>query len=294
MERTRNTFLAIFGVTFIAALGVLTFLMLRDYQRVRATGDFAEALGQIADDQIATQTAAATITPPPTSTPLPTETPAPDLRATARAHVAATRSAIPAGLAEAQGWPILIRETFDNNDNAWDTAPGDEALSKDDRRIQDGKFIWTIEAYGGFTWVEPLPGSQLTDRFYATLDIEQSEPLLNDQGISFNYIDSQNLYLFSTCDIPGTVGFFRRVEGSWLTLQSCRQVDAINRTGPNTLSVLGNGNYYQLFVNDQYISDLWDNTFSAGGVGVYIEMDADQTNVFSFDNLEVRSPESGR
>lgn len=294
MERTRNTFLTIFGVSFLAALGTLAWLLWTDLQAINATTVQAEQLSTVVANQAATLTVAATVTPAPSTTPTTQPPAATYLRATTIAQAQATRASQAGALEEAQTWPLIINEPFDNNDTGWDTSAGDPDLSSTTRQITRGSFIWDIKAISGFTWVEPHPSDVLPSRYLASLAILQTGNAHSDQGLLFNYQDNDNFYLLSTCSTAGTLGLFRQVADDWLNMQSCRPIDALKIDQPNTLTVLADGPYFRFFVNDQFVSDLWDDTFSGGTVGLYVELSAEQSITFAFDELNVRSPDSGR
>ncbi len=295
MERTRHIFIAIFALVALVTIGLLMGLMWRDLQRVNAAKADADALSTVVAQQAATLTHIANATPVATATPLPTPTALPDRFATASAEAVATTAARPDALAIAKRWPLLQRELFDNNDAGWATDGGvDSNLSTPARAISNGEFSWDVKAIEELTWVEPLPDTLLTERFYLSVDIAQNAPHTTDQGVLFRYQDASNDYLFGLCERRGEIGTYRRVDGDWIAIQNCRLHDAVRIDEQNRLTVVGQSGYYQFFINDMFVSDLWDRTFESGQVGLYIEASAGDETVFRFDNLEIRSAELGR
>ena len=290
MDRTRNVFLAIFGLTFFAAGLFLLTLLWRDKGELEVVSAEIAALDNIVTIQHATLTAAATITPPPTATAQATATPTPDYLATTIAEATATAVALPDLAGSIETWSVTLLDTFDDNSNNWDTEPGDPTLSIDLRSIADGAFIWEIDAISGFNWVETLPDISLGDAFYVALDVEQSGNVNNLQALAYRYHDASNYYYFGICDTATSFTVERRVAGNWRTLSECTQSNSINPDSSNRLAVLADGTRYLFYINEQLVEEVWDDSHANGAVGVFINMDSDEQNIFRFDNLEVREP----
>ena len=290
MERTRNVFLTIFGLTFVAAGLFLLTLLWRDKGELVVVSAEIATLEHSITIQQATQTAAATITPPATATPEPTATPPPDYLATTIAQATATAVTLPDLENSIATWPVTLLEPFDDNRNGWDTEPGDPELSLDLRSIADGVYIWEIDAITGFNWVETLPATTLGDTFYAAIDVAQSGSVTNLQAIAYRYHNASNYYYFGICESADSFTIERRLDGDWFTLSECTLSDSIQPESVNRLAVLGDGARYLFYINEQLVKEVWDNSHSNGDVGVFIDMDSEEQNIFRFDNLEIRQP----
>jgi len=110
-------------------------------------------------------------------------------------------------------------------------------------------------------------------------------------GMVFRATDD-NFYRFRI-DPQGRYQLSKRIgdPGEWHTLAGFERSPAI-RTGPatNRLKVICKGNRIALFVNDQYLTTVVDDSFKRGGIGPYIASYKGETNVhWSFDNLRVYS-----
>ena len=58
----------------------------------------------------------------------------------------------------------------------------------------------------------------------------------------------------------------------------------------NSLRVVGEGNHFSFYINDQWVGEATDNHLSRGKVGVAIELLASHVAAFEFDNFTVSAP----
>lgn len=100
-----------------------------------------------------------------------------------------------------------------------------------------------------------------------------------------NYEDIMNGYYFSLGTYYGEYRIYRIVNGSYNSLCSWTNSDAINEgNGVNTLKVVCAGSTMMFYINGEHVATEIDNTFSYGYVGV-CAYDDYYSDVVEFDNV---------
>ena len=290
MNQTRNRFYFIMIATSLVMIGVLVTVLLRDRARGITLQDDLTRVAMAVDEQQVTLTAVATYTPPPTPTLTPEPSPTPDHLQTVQAEATALRVQIFDLLDEARNsWKTQWVEPFTNNDGGWSIDEERDEYSVAKRSIEEQGYVWAIEALQGFYWIES-PVSEVFEDFYISAELSQTTQGVGEQGILFRYIDTDNFYYFSLCDTPQHYEAGRRVKGEWFVLISCQKSDAISMTGRNRLEIAGKENQFLLSINGQFVGELIDTHHPLGRIGVIVEMKRDETNTYTFHNIELKTP----
>ncbi len=115
----------------------------------------------------------------------------------------------------------------------------------------------------------------------------------NAYGLTFQVVSDDEFYAFR---ISGD-GYFIVEKSSadgvetlvdWTIADSIAQEEET----PNTLAVVGNEGYYDLYINDGWVGSFEDDSYSGGSVGIIAEnLDSEDFAVFIFDDLTVGVPE---
>ena len=190
-------------------------------------------------------------------------------------------------------WNLVISDSFDTNDNQWDTAPIDDP---DDfagtREIVDGRFHWELQAYRDFATMtsEPLTAGS---NFYASVDLHQlAGPAVCGYGLLLRE-SNDGLYQFGLTNGARQFSVFAWNE----TTQTPRPLidpaesEALHPGEVNQLAVIAEGPHYQFFVNDQPVGEMTDEEWTTGGVKLYTQLCKDgDSAVVEFDNVELRTP----
>ena len=290
MDKTRNRFYLIMILMSLVMIGVLVSVLLRDRARGIEIQDELTSVAAIVDQQQVTLTAVASYTPPPTATPTLPATPTPNHLQTVQAEATRLLDRKTGLLDRARTeWSIQFSGDFDDDNYEWATDAGEDRFSTATRSISDGAYVWKVDAKIDFFWVEAPIGDEWED-FYISAELSQSDHAVGEQGILFRVVDNQNFYFFSFCGNSQEFHAGRRVDGEWFTLIACTESDLISTSKPNKLAVVGQGNQFLLLINDQLVSEMIDSSHQIGRFGVVIEMDAEDTNTYTFHNFEVRTP----
>lgn len=274
MDNTRRTLL---GLIFLVLIGLLVSVILQLlWNTERLAEESADATRTLLAQTIAAITATADIIPTPTEF-VPKSTPEPP------------PSNFDSLLEIAHSWPLFTYEPFDNNLRGW--SVGDSGTySLGTRQITDGHYRWELTAIEGFVWWT-APINVPFEDFYASVVIDKQDRSAGDTSIVFRYTDGDNYYEFGLCDDVGQYRVFKETDGTRTRVVACADHPAINSAERNTLSVLAQANRYLFFINGQYVNTLNDSDLKRGGVGVGLDMDEGQANIFEFDDMVVRSAE---
>jgi uncharacterized caspase-like protein len=190
-------------------------------------------------------------------------------------------------------WNLVIGDSFDTNDNQWDTDPID---NPDDlagtREIVDGKYRWKMQANRDFATM--ASGSHLTGSdFYAAVDAQQLEGSATcGYGLLLRETPA-GLYQFGLSDSDRQFSVFawNEAAGTSQLLIGPLKSTAIHPGEVNKLSVIAQGTHYHFFINDQLVGEMTDDQWATGNVTLFTQLcKAGDSAVVEFDNVELRAP----
>ncbi|HEY5731229.1 MAG TPA: hypothetical protein VIS72_14340 [Anaerolineales bacterium] len=233
-----------------------------------------------------TPTPSRTPTSTPTNTSTPTKTPTPTPNLTATVQVRNAMSAVENALSN---WKVVLTDTFDSDTNLWLVEESDDEYALINYEIVDGKYRWDVTAHRSFIgWVRSDRQS-LTD-FYLSVNIQQLEgPDSADFGVIFREDDDSNFYYFGITN-QGEYALYLFLE-EWDTLISWTRSDLIKPGETNRITVIGDGARFIFFINDQYLTEITDDSIPEGSSALAVEMEDENDHaVFEFDNFELREP----
>jgi hypothetical protein len=193
-------------------------------------------------------------------------------------------------LSQASSWPLVISDTFDNNNNQWPIGTKDSDLSTEQLSIDNGKYNWTATAKDGFVyWTTPI--TETTKDFYLAVDAMQiSGPEDGETDLVFHEADTSNFYLF---EVSGVKKFSvsQLIQDEWQTRIDWTDSEFIQPLQSNHLVVIGKGKDYYFFINGNLVGTYTETTASQGSSGVAVALyNKGDTGHFAFDNFELRIP----
>ncbi len=215
-------------------------------------------------------------------------------QATATAQAEATISALGAclhrSLLAPLDWDVIECDAFDDDANDWSLGEYDGSRAVGNRQLVDGKLVWDAEALSDVIWWT-IPDLIEVDDFYMTTEARQVNGVETAQyGVIFRRVDSDNYGLFKIEDSQ-YFKFSIRHEGEWYTIIDWTKTSAIRPGEWNRLTVLGEGDHFTFYINDQYVDETDESRLSRGQVGIALELlDEGDTALFEFDNFELRAP----
>jgi len=190
----------------------------------------------------------------------------------------------------AAGWPLLLLDTFDDNQNEWIDGEIDDEYANILVTI-DGTYTWEVNAAKqGFTWRVWPTIDELSD-FYLTVDVQNLSDNADAQyGLIFRN-QEDDYYYFEVRD-GQYFRFFLYESYQWKELLPYTYSDAIRPGEINHLSVVSQDDRFTLWINDQFVGEATGSSPVQGQVGVIIGLAYEGEKAFIiFDNFEVRVPE---
>ena len=187
----------------------------------------------------------------------------------------------------ANDWPLLAYEPFDNNHRGWSIG-GNGIYSRGERTIEEGAYRWQLTAVEGFTWWTTAINVPF-DNFYAAVTMDKVDSTSGAMSLIFRYVDGDNYYDFGLCDDVATYRVYHKRNGSHVPLVVCTAHPAIDSAESNRLSILAQTDNYLLFINDQHVATIDSDELTGSRLGVGLDMNEGQANVFEFDDMVVRS-----
>ncbi len=195
---------------------------------------------------------------------------------------------------EAEQWITILYDSFTSNDNNWliGTHQPNEYFEPLNRKIADGRYRWEAETKKTNS-ISPvwLTSYQVSD-FH--LIVNGKQMMGNGSGSGWGAIfriqDNQNYYSFRVTDSQ-FFGVSVQKESQWLTLVDWTKTDAIKPNGVNQLEVLARGTHFTFTINGQVVSEVDDEHFSQGLVGLAIEgYTLGEKIIFDFIDVTLREP----
>jgi Domain of Unknown Function (DUF1080) len=232
-----------------------------------------------------------TVTPSVTPSPTLTATSTPNVTATAAAQQATdTAVAFQATAVIAEGkWRVILKDAFDSNKNDWYVKPSDDEYAKTTYEIANGKYTWDATAHKGFINRVSVSTKSLGD-FYLSADMKQaSGPDSADYGVVFREDAKSNFYYFGIDD-RGQYALYLYNQ-DWSTLIDWTQTELIQPGESNRITVIGEGSHFIFFINDQYLTEITDDSIKNGTSALAVELAAENDHaVFEFDNVALNTP----
>lgn len=194
---------------------------------------------------------------------------------------------------DAGEWITILFDSFTSNDNNWlvGTMPS-EYFDPLHREIVDGRYRWEAEVDRSNSisraW---LAGYQVSD-FHL---IVNGKHIMGSKagsawGMIFGVQDNQNHYLFLMTDSQSFLVSVQK-DGKWSNLIDWKKTDAIKPNGVNQLEVLAQGTHFTFTINGQVVSEVDDDHFSQGLVGLAIEgFTLGEKIIFDFIDVTLREP----
>jgi len=203
---------------------------------------------------------------------------------------------VPDELRQASGdgeWITVLYDSFNSNDNNWQAGNlPNEYFNPLSRTIADGRFRWEAGTDKPNN-ISPawLMGHQVSD-FHLIVNGKHitGSNAGSGWGIIFRIQDNLNQYSFRMTDSQYFAVTVQK-NGQWSNLVDWTKTDAIKPYGVNQFEVLARGSHFTFTINGQVVSEVDDNAFSQGLVGLVIEgYTLGEKIVFDFIDVTLREP----
>jgi hypothetical protein len=193
----------------------------------------------------------------------------------------------------AAAWSTLLFDNFTSNDNNWLVGnETSEYFAPLNRVIADGRYRWEAHV---------SRASSITTAWLMGYPVSDFQLIVNYKHISgsrtgsgcaalFRIQDNHNYYCFRAADSQ----FFavsRQKDRQWLNVVDWTRTNAIKPNGVNQMEVIARETHFIFLINGQMVSEVDDDHFSQGSVGLAIEgYTPGEETVFDFMDITLRAP----
>lgn len=197
---------------------------------------------------------------------------------------------LPVGPAAAQGagpdpadWRLglpAFRETFREDSDMWTLDTGRNAA----RTIGDGVLTIRVDEDSQLSW--STLDTNYAD-FYLEVDTAHvAGPVDNLLGVVFRMEDAENFYLFMISS-DGAYSLGKYVADKWFSLVAWESTDAIETGagGENRLGLLAADNEMALYINNEELTRVQDDSFAAGQIALLAGTNDEAGVEVAFDNV---------
>lgn len=181
------------------------------------------------------------------------------------------------------GLTLAFEDDFSGPTCRWDERSDADV----EMGCQQNRYRFRVNKAGSMYVSLPTRLESFTD-FLIQVQVEQAEGPNSLHGIVFRYQDPRHYYLFA---IQGN-GYYAilKNEDGFERLVDWTPSDIINRTpGRNSLAVGTVGSGIAVFINDEPVDEVRDDTFPTGGIGLAVGAFEDESGapLIYFDNVGV-------
>ena len=193
----------------------------------------------------------------------------------------------------AAAWSTLLFDNFtSNDDNHWLVgSQSSEYFDPVNRVIADGRYRWEATVNRANSISKVWLGDYHVSDFHL---IVNSKHILGTRansawGVVFRLQDNHNYYWFRVTDSK-FFGVSVAEDGQWRDLVAWRRSETIKPNGVNQLEVIARDAHFVFVVNGQIVSEVDDEGFGQGLVGLAIEgYTAGEKITFDFLDLSLRA-----
>lgn len=192
----------------------------------------------------------------------------------------------------AAGWFTYAFDAFASNENHWlEGSLSDEYFTKLNRTIAEGRYRWEAQTGRPSSIATAWLNYPVSD-FHLIVNCKhvRGSKAGSAFGVVFRIQDNFNYYWFRITDNQ----FFSVsvVEDSqWTNLVDWTRTDTIKPYGVNEVEVLARETHFTFLINGQIVSELDDDRFSKGVVGLAVEgYTGGEEITFDFMDITLRAP----
>ena len=198
---------------------------------------------------------------------------------------------------DAAKWTTLLFENFADNDHNWLVgSKTSEYFSPLNQVIADGRYRWEAEVSRASSISTSWLGAYRVSDFHVTVNCKHilGSKAGSSWGAIFRVQDNRNYYYFHMTDSQFFAVSVTR-DGEWLNVVDWTRTNAIKPNGVNQLEVIARGTHFIFLINGQIVSEIDDDHYIQGIVGVAIEgYNFGEKIIFDFLDFTLRGPHEER
>ncbi len=188
-------------------------------------------------------------------------------------------------------WPSIFIDPFVGKTGRgnWYISNFADDLSIGKSEIIDGVYRWDVHAQDGVIMWSWAATPRLSDVAVSVDGIKVSGPADSEYGLIFRYVDEDNFYAFSL-DSDKYVYIYMQHRGEWRYIFSGLS-SAIDPYQHNRLTVIAEGSRFTFYINQKYVTQVFDSRLERGFVGVCVAVyTKGESASFEFDDFAVFAP----
>jgi hypothetical protein len=180
---------------------------------------------------------------------------------------------------------LLYQDDFRDPASGWDTWEDGGTSGK----YIDGEYRLAVHLKDYMVWSYPEDSREFRD-FAIEVDARQVDGSLDSTfGLIVRHQSDEERYYWFQISGGGYYSVEKKWDGEWILLQEWESSDAIKQglDATNHIEVLCYGDRFRFSVNDTLLTELTDDTLSAGNIGLAAGAYDEPPVVVLFDNLSV-------
>jgi hypothetical protein len=193
----------------------------------------------------------------------------------------------------AAAWSTLVFDNFTSNENNWLVGNHtSQYFATLNQVIAEGRYRWEAEVSLASTittaWLNGYPVSD----FHLLVNSKHINGSRGGSswGVIFRIQDNHNFYWFHMTDSQNFAVSVQQ-ESQWLKIVDWTRTKVIKPKGVNQVEVIGRDRYFIFLINGQMVSEVEDDHFREGLVGLAIEAyTPGEKTVYDFMDLMLRAP----
>ena len=189
-------------------------------------------------------------------------------------------------------WPVVISETFKNNNRNWPVGPTRDNSLSVDAAVTKGHYAWTVNVKHGNSYFNLIPDNpQAFDTFSAAVDVKMLSGGDGNYtyGLVFRHV--KNDYGFFGIQADGSFRVLTVFDsGIYQMIQISSELIKTDPGAVNHIAVSGVGSDFVCVINGQTVYLLHED-FVPGDIGLGIDTLASGSEAkLEFDNFVVQAP----
>lgn len=188
-----------------------------------------------------------------------------------------------------KSYETVYQQDFSEDTTDWNLEPDNYDWGSIEYSFKDGMYCWSMDLQEGRSnIVIPSNIIPLPEEGYQ-ISVETSfDPTCKgcDSGIMFNAQDPSNYY-FVGLDVKGYVNIYANQNDKWYKIAENIKGRKFNPSGMNKITIINDGNSFEIQINDSRLTIFIDNRFKSGIFGLVAEGPEKTKTTVCFDNLEL-------
>lgn len=189
---------------------------------------------------------------------------------------------------------VYFSENFNNNSNEWPVGKIEGSYWVGTRSIEGGVLQFAGTSQRGF-WSLFTPDKSSLQDYVSDAQVSVKQKASSQTEASYFglavRVTEDNFYAFIIDNAQNSFAFLLWKNQEWAELVKWKESSSLKRTDWNVLSVQAEGNRFQLFINDQLVADIKNDTITAGQNGVIVGCwERGKKFQIQFDTYEVKVP----